>query len=129
MGFWSVLLAALAAFAAVSGWYWTLSRRWVAATGRSPAELKAAGTALPMVLALAGYGLVAGMMRHALAMAGITGFFPALVAGFGIGLFVVAPFIVTNYAFARQPRGLWWIDAGHAVLACTVVGAVLGLAG
>ena len=38
-------------------------------------------------------------------------------------------FILTNYAFAKRPRTLWWIDAGHAVVACTAIGAVLGLAG
>ena len=58
----------------------------------------------------------------------MTGFWAGLVSGFGVGLFFVAPFILTNYAFARQPRALWWIDAGHALLACTAIGAVVGLA-
>ena len=129
MGFWSVLLAAVVAFAAASAWYMALAKRWVAATGRSEAELRQAGAALPMAIAFVGYVLVAGMLRHILASSGVTDFFACLVSGFGVGLFIAAPFILTSYAFARQPRALWWIDAGHAVLACTAIGAVLGLAG
>ena len=43
--------------------------------------------------------------------------------------FIAAPFILTNYAFAGRPHALWWIDAGHAVVACGAIGAVLGLGG
>lgn len=128
MGIWSVPLAAIAAFAAASAWYMTLARRWVAATGKDEAELRAAGATLPMTIAFLGYLLTAAMLRHILAASGVTGFLACLVSGLGVGLFIAAPFILTNYAFARRPRPLWWIDAGHAVLACTVIGAVLGLA-
>ncbi len=127
MGIWSVLLAAVGAFAAASAWYMALAKRWVAATGKAEAELRQAGAALPLAVAFAGYLLTAVMLRHILAASGVTDFFACLVSGLGVGLFIVAPFILTNYAFARQPRALWWIDAGHAVLACTVIGAVLGL--
>lgn len=128
MGVWSVLLAAIAAFAAASAWYMALAKRWVAATGKSEAELRQAGAALPMAIAFVGYILVAVMLRHILASSGVTALFACLVSGLGVGLFIAAPFILTNYAFARAPHTLWWIDAGHAVLACTVIGAVLGLA-
>ena len=129
MGFWSVLIAAAVAFGVASAWYTTLAKRWVAATGRSEAELRAVGKALPMTIALVSYLLVAGTLRHILASSDVSGLFAGLVSGLGVGLFIAAPFILTNYAFARQPRALWWIDAGHAVLACTAMGAVLGLAG
>ncbi len=129
MGFASVLIAAAVAFGAASVWYMALAKRWVAATGKSEAELRTGGTALPMALAAAGYLLVAGMLQHILVSSGVTGFFACLVSGFGVGLFIAAPFILTNYAFAKRPPALWWIDAGHAVVACTAIGAVLGLLG
>jgi hypothetical protein len=50
-----------------------------------------------------------------------------LVSGFGVGLFFVAPWILTNHAFAGRPGALWWIDAGHVVLACSAIGLVLGV--
>jgi hypothetical protein len=129
MGVLAVLTAAAVALAAASAWYMALARRWAAATGRSESELRAGGVALPATIAFVGYLLVAIMLRHVLASSGVSGFLACLVAGLGLGLFVAAPFIVTNHAFARRPRALWWIDAGHAVLACTAIGAVLGLLG
>ena len=130
MGVWSVLLSAIAAFAAASAWYMALGRRWVAATGRSEADLHGARRKnLPFVVALVGYCLTAGMLRHILASSGVAGFGAGLVAGLGLGLFVAAPFVLTNYAFADRPRALWWIDGGHVVIACAVIGAVLGIAG
>jgi hypothetical protein len=124
-----ILIAAAVAFGAASVWYMALAKRWVAATGRTEDELRAGGTALPMTIAVAGYVLVAAMLHHIIASSGVTGFFACLVSGFGVGLCIAAPFILTNYAFARRPRALWWIDAGHAVVACTAIGAVLGIAG
>jgi hypothetical protein len=125
----SVLIAAAVGVGAASLWYMALARRWVSATGRSEAELRQGGTALPMAVAAISYLLVAGMLQHILASSGVTGLFACLVSGFGVGLFIAAPFILTNYAFAKRPLALWWIDAGHAVVACTAIGAVLGLAG
>jgi Protein of unknown function (DUF1761) len=129
MSVWSVPIAAAVAFGAASLWYMALSRRWVTATGKSEAELRQGGAGLAVAVALVGYLLVATMMRHILASSGVAGFFPGLVAGLGVGLCIVAPFVLTNYAFAKRPSALWWIDAGHAVLACTAIGAVLGIAG
>jgi Protein of unknown function (DUF1761) len=124
-----ILIAAAIAFGAASLWYMALAKRWVAATGRSEDEMRAAGAVLPVSIAFIAYVLVAGMMSHILAASGVAGFLPRLISGFGVGLFIAAPFILTNYAFAGRPRPLWWIDAGHAVVACTAIGAVLGIAG
>lgn len=130
MGVLSVLAAVVAAFAAASAWYMGLSRRWVAAVGRGDAELREAGRRnRAFVIAPLGYLLTAGMMRHVLDSGGVAGIGAGLTAGLGLGLFVAAPFVVTNYAFADRPRDLWWIDAGHVVLVSAVIGAVLGAFG
>lgn len=129
MGFWSVLAAAAAAFVAAGVWYMALGRRWMAATGRSEAEIRGSRSALPFVLSFVGYCLTAGMLRHILVGSGVSGAGAGLVAGLGLGLFVAAPFVVTNYAYAARPSDLWWIDGGHPVLACTVMGLVLGIFG
>jgi hypothetical protein len=127
MGILAVLLAAAAGFGAGAIWYGVLGRRWMAAVGRSEAEVKGARSATPFVVAIVAALLTAGMLRHVFAAGGIAGAGAGLVAGIGVGVFVVAPWIVTNYAFAARPRALWWIDAGHAVFACAAIGLVLGL--
>lgn len=123
----AVLLAAAAGFGAGAVWYMVNGGRWMAAVGRTEAEIKADKSPLPFIIGFAASLLTAGLMRHVLANAGVGGAGAGLTAGLGLGLFAVAPWIVTNYAFAGRPKALWWIDAGHVVLACAAIGLVLGL--
>lgn len=123
----AVLLAAAAGFGAGAAWYMVNAKRWAAAVGRTEGEVGADRTALPFVIGFAASLLTAGLMRHVFASAGVAGIGGGLVSGLGIGLFFIAPWILTNYAFARRPRALWWIDAGHVVLACSAIGLVLGV--
>ena len=126
MGILAVLLAAAAGFATGAVWYMVLGKRWMAAVGKTEEEIKANQNPLPFIIGFLGSLVTAGMMRHVFVMAGIDTFGGALVSGLGIGVFMTAPWILTNYAFAGRPRPLWWIDAGHAVLAMTAIGTVLG---
>jgi len=71
--------------------------------------------------------VVAGMMRHGLAMSGIEGAGKSALAGFGIGAFMATPWIITNHAYGMKPRMLTLIDGGYATIGCTVIGLVLGL--
>ncbi len=123
----AVLLAAAAGFAAGAVWYMVNARRWMAAVGRTEEEIKADRSPLPFVIAFAASLLTAGLMRHVFVSGGISGIGGGLLSGFGVGLFFVAPWILTNYAFAGRPKALWWIDAGHVVLACSAIGLVLGV--
>jgi len=123
----AVLLAAAAGFGAGAAWYMLNGERWMAAVGRTEAEMKADKSPLPFVIGALASLLTAGLMRHVFASAGVSSIGGSLVGGLGIGLFFVAPWIVTNYAFAGRPKALWWIDSGHVVLACSAIGLVLGL--
>lgn len=71
--------------------------------------------------------LVAGMMRHVFALAGIDGFGAGFLAGIGIGLFFIMPWIGINNAYGQRPYKLTLIDGGYATLACAIMGVVLGL--
>jgi len=122
----AVLLAAAAGFAAGAVWYMVNAKGWAAAVGRTEDEVGAERTALPFVIAIAASVLTAGLMRHVFASGGISGIGGGLLGGFGVGLFFVAPWILTSYAFAGRPKALWWIDGGHVVLACSAIGLVLG---
>ncbi|MEM9097229.1 MAG: DUF1761 domain-containing protein [Pseudomonadota bacterium] len=127
MDYLGILLAAIAGFASGSIWYMVNGARWLEATGRTEEEIKADKSPLPFIIAFLASLLTAAMMRHILVSSGISGIVEGLVSGLGVGLFMIAPWILTNYAFAARPRTLWWIDAGHVVLAATAIGAVLGL--
>ncbi|MEL6482347.1 MAG: DUF1761 domain-containing protein, partial [Pseudomonadota bacterium] len=107
-------------------WYGVHAKRWLAGTGRTEEEIKADQSPLPFILAGVTALLASVVLWHVLGTAGI-GFGGAVFSGLGLGLGLVAPWIVLNHAFAGRPRDLWWIDAGYAALAVTVISAVHGL--
>ena len=129
MGFLSVLAAAVAAFVFGGVWYGALGKPWMKATGITEEQVE--GGAMkspgPYIISIIMLIVVAGMMRHGLAMAGIDTMVKSAVAGFGIGAFMATPWIVTNHAYGMKPRMLTLIDGGYATIGCTVIGLVLGV--
>ncbi len=130
MSFVSVIVAGIAAFGFGAVWYTVLAQKWMAASGvpvgddGQPANQK---DPVPYVTSLICAILVAGMMRHVFELSAIDTFGKGLVSGFGIGLFLVSPWIATFYGFSARPKQLLWIDGGYATFGCAVIGAVLTL--
>jgi hypothetical protein len=130
MSFLSVILAAVANFAFGAIWYMSLAKPWMAASGVEVGEDgRPANNAdpIPYITSFVAAVLVAGMMRHVFALSAIDSFGKGALAGFGIGLFLVTPWIATFYGFGGKPRNLLLIDGGYATIGCTVMGAVLML--
>ena len=126
MGVLAVLLAAAGGFATGAVWYMVLAKPWMQAVGKTEAEVKASQNPVTFVIGFLAALLTAGMMRHVFSMSGIESIGGGLVSGLGIGAFMTAPWILTNYAFADRPKALWLIDAGYAAAACTIIGGILG---
>ncbi|MBI1494819.1 DUF1761 domain-containing protein [Halocynthiibacter styelae] len=124
MEFLNVLIAAIAGFAFGAVWYMSLVKPWKAATGMTDEAMQGAG-AKPYIISFIALLFVAGMMRHMFSLAGIDSAGKGLVAGLGLGLFIAAPWIATNYAYSMRPRILTLIDCGYAAGGCTVIGFVL----
>jgi len=130
MGFLSVIVAAAAAWVFGAAYYMVLSKAWIAASGvRLDEDGRPVGgpSPLPFILSAVCMILVAGMMRHIFTMSGIATVGGGLVAGLGVGLFFIAPWIMINNAYAMRPFRLTAIDGGYAVFGCAIIGAVLGL--
>lgn len=130
MGILSVLIAAAASYAFGAFWYMTLAKPWMAASGVRQEMAKSADgkqNMTPFIISAIASILVAGMMRHVFGMADITGAYKGAMAGLGLGLFIVSPWIMTCYAFGMRPRNLTLIDGGYATIGCTIMGLVLGL--
>lgn len=131
MGFLAVVVAGVAGFMFGAIWYTVLAKPWMAASG---VPLNEEGTApanqsnpIPYITSVVGAILVAGMMRHVFVLSGIDTLGEGLVSGFGVGLFLVSPWIATFYAFGARPFRLTLIDGGYATFGCTVIGTVLTL--
>ncbi len=129
MGLMSVLAAAFASYAFGAAWYMTLSRPWAAASGVTVDSdgKPVMKTPLPFIIAFVAAVLAAGMMRHIFATSGVESFWEGLVSGFGLGLFIAAPWLLTCYAFADRPERLMLIDGGYATIGSTIMGGMLTL--
>lgn len=130
MGVVAVLVAALAGFATGAVWYMSLAKPWMQAAGfplDENGKPQGNGSKLPFLISAIAMILVAGMMRHIFAMAGIDGAAKSMVAGLGIGAFFITPWVAMNYAYAMRPARLTLIDGGYSVLGAGVIGLVLGL--
>jgi uncharacterized protein DUF1761 len=129
MGFLAVFVAGIAGFMFGAVWYTVFAKPWMAASG---VPLDATGEApanrsdpIPYITSIVGAILVAGMMRHVFALSGIDTIGKGLVAGLGIGLFLVTPWIATFNAFGARPFALTLINGGYATFGCAVIGTVL----
>ena len=128
MDYFAVIITAAIGFGIGAVWYGVFSRVWVPASGVPTNERGAPREGASPALYAASYVcilLVAGMMRHVFAMAHVQGFGVGVVAGLGIGLFFIAPWITLNVLFAHRPKVLAVIDGGYAAVACTAIGLVL----
>jgi uncharacterized protein DUF1761 len=126
MEYLGVLVAAIASYAFGAAWYMVLAKPWMKAAGISGDDINRKNP-LPFVISFVAAVLVAGMMRHAFAKAGIDAPSKGIWAGFGLGAFIAAPWIITNYAFAGRSMRLMFIDGLYAVVGCTIIGVVLTL--
>lgn len=126
--FLACLVAAVAAYAFGAAWYMTLAKAWVAAVGRSEAELKANATpvtylvsalalfVMAVVLALIwGGGLAAASLTDVLRTSVI------LWVGF------VLTTLAVNHAYQGQKRSLTVIDGGYWLGVLLIEGIVLWL--
>ncbi len=130
MEFINVLAAAIAAYAFGAVWYMTMAKPWMEASGVEvgedgrPANSK---DPKPYIVSIICLIIVAGMMRHIFALAGIEGVGKGLIAGLGLGLFMATPWIATNYTFAGRPKNLIVLDGMYATGGSTIMGIVLTL--
>jgi hypothetical protein len=126
----AVLAAAVAAWLTGALWYMALGRQWLAALGKTEAQIKAKqgtpGFYLPFVLAFVADLLMAwvlaGIIGHAGPVTLRAGVITAALCWLG---FVITTITVTNGFAGHDPR-LLWIDGGHWLLVLLVMGAILG---
>ena len=129
MGIIAVLVAAAGAYAFGAFWYTVNGKRWMAATGITNEQINnsAGRKSTPFIISAVMVVLVSGMMRHIFGMGGIEDVSKGFLSVLGLGAFIVAPWIVTHYAYSMRPGILTLIDCGYAVIGCTIIGTILTL--
>ena len=130
MEYVQVLVAAVAAYAFGAVWYITLSKPWIVAAGipvDATGKPQGGGSVMPMVVGFLCVLLVAGMTRHIFGMAQMDTPIEGLMGGFGLGAFIITPWLAMCYNYAMRPLGLILIDGVYAIVGCTIIGVVLTL--
>lgn len=122
------LVAAVAAFAFGAVWYTVLSKPWVAAMGKSEAELKASANPVTFaVTALACFVtavVLAMIWGGGLAMAGL---WPVLRTAIILWVGFILTTIAVHHAYQGQRRSLTVIDGGYGLGVVVVESIVLWL--
>ena len=127
-----VILAAVVAYGFGAFWYIRMAKPWMAAAGipvDAMGKPQGNGSMMPFVVGFVAELLVAGMMRHIFVQAHLNTVLLGAMGGFGIGAFLITPWVAMNYAFAARPYKLTLIDGVNSVVGCTLMGIVLGLFG
>ncbi|MEO0486745.1 MAG: DUF1761 domain-containing protein [Pseudomonadota bacterium] len=125
----NIIVAALGGFIFGAVWYTIFAKPWMATSGVAVVDGKPANQAnpAPYIIGILATILVAGMMRHIFAGAGVEGVGRSLLYGAGLGAFISAPWLCTNYGFAGKSPTLMFIDAGYAIGGSATIGLILAL--
>ena len=133
MTLWSVPAAAVAAYAFGSVYYMLLAKPWMAALGKTEADIKPDGKMDPTPFIVA----FVSQLVMAFVLAGLIGHLGAgqvtpwngLISGFFVWIGFVATTIATNHGFQGARFSLTLIDAGHWLGVLLIQGLVIGLIG
>ena len=124
----NVLAATVGAYAFSAVWYTVFSKQWVTATGM-PVDQNGKpmgnGSSMPFVIGFVAMLCVAGMMRHVFQMSGVNSISEGIGGGFGIGTFIITPWMVMNYSFSQRKPMLSLLDGVNSVVGCTIMGLIL----
>jgi hypothetical protein len=129
----AVIVAAIVAWIVGAIWYGVLSRPWLAAQGKTKADMKPpagkvaafAPFVLVFVAELIMAWTLAGILGHLGVVTVKNGLLSGVFCWFGFVLTVIA----TNYAFHGRKIMLTVIDAGHWLAVLLVMGAIIGAYG
>ena len=123
-----VIAAAILAWVIGAIWYRLNDRVYSNASGLQVQNIghPLSRSVTPYLLAGVALVAIAAMIRILYVRAGIDGIMVGLGWGAGIGAAVVAPWFFITNTYSPRPLVMTLVDMGYAVLACAVIGAVMG---
>ena len=128
----AILAAAIAGFVFGGAWYGVLGRHWMAAMGKTEAEMKSghtpiSGVVIAFIAALVMAWVLAGLIGHM--GPGAHTVRSGLISGAFVWLGFVATTVTVNHAFQKASRALTLIDLGHWLGVLLIQGAIIGWLG
>ena len=135
LNYYAVVIAAVISFVFGAVWYGLLGKPWMAAIGKTEADLKEANAGYPIppafVIAIISQlvmaYVLAGVIGH-LGQGNVT-MWNGVISGAFVWLGFVITTLATNHGFQGQKFALTAIDGGHWLGVLIIQGAVIGLMG
>jgi hypothetical protein len=125
----NVIAAAVACWLFGAVWYNVLSKPWMAAAGLkvgADGRPEGGSSPMPFVISFVMMIIVAGMLRHVFGMTPtIDTVSKGIIAGIGIGAFVITPWLAINNAYTMRKTMLTLIDGAYATIGVAIIGGVL----
>jgi hypothetical protein len=128
LNLWAVLAAAVAGFAFGAAWYKPFGKAWLAAVGKTEAELKR-GMATTFVAAFAAELVMAFMLAGLVWHLGGATLRTGMISAGLVWLGFVVTTLVVNHRFQGAKTALTVIDGGHWLGVLLIQGAVIGAFG
>lgn len=123
----AVLITTVAAM--VIGFVWYLpavaGKTWMAAIGKTEAELRAAGTPSIYIAAVVLALVQMTVLAAVLGWADAAGIQDGIIAGILVWLLVFAA-IAMNVLFEGRSKSLYWVYGGNSLVTFVIAGAVIG---
>jgi hypothetical protein len=133
LNYWAVLVAAVAAWVLGMAWYMVLSKQWLAALGKTEADMKGPDgkpkSYAPLVLVFVAELIMAWMLAGLLGHLGAVTVKNGVISGAFLWFGFVLTTLATNNAFGQRKVMLTVIDAGYWLAVLVVMGAIIGAFG
>jgi hypothetical protein len=129
LNYLAIVIAALVSLGFGALWYTFLGNLWLAATGKTPAEVKANVSPVSFIITGLALLLMSWMLAGVLGHLGFVDVWHGIVTA----LFLWAGFIATTLTVNHRFQGASWlltfIDAGYWLAALLIEGAIIGAFG
>jgi hypothetical protein len=124
----AVWVAAVAHFIIGACWYTVLGPAWIAAVGKTEAQIKAEqpNMAIPLIIAAAVAVIIAYTLAWLLPKLGAQSAAAGAKTGAVLALALIATTLAMNYGFEARSITLWLINSGYMVVGMAVMGAIIG---
>ena len=126
LNYGAIVVAGLVYWFIQAGWYTLLSNQWVAAIGKTKADMQGGASLIPFIGSLLCDIVVAWALAWVLTRTGRTTALAGAVTGAALSIGFFATGLLTNYLFEQAPRMLFYLNAGCALVGMTAAGAVVG---
>jgi hypothetical protein len=127
----AIVIAALSSFGFGAIYYMSLAKPWMAAIGKTEAELKANSSRTPFIVAIVAELIMAWVLAGALGHLGPGQVSPrnGLITGFILWVGFVITTLAVNHAYEGAKRTRTLIDGGHWLGVLLIQGLVIGFFG